>query len=447
MAQRRRRKALPPQGSFELKIESMTHDGRGVGRIDGKPVFVHGTLPGEDITFEYTEVRRDFAEGRVLEVRAGAASRAVPLCEHYGVCGGCSFQHVQDVEQIRIKQGLLLDQFQRIGKLDEFPIFDPLTGPSWGYRQKARLGVKYVAKKGKVLVGFRERSSPFITEIDHCPVLDPRVGSKLGQIAELIHGLSIRDRLPQIEVACSDASVALVFRILEDLSTDDLVRFNRFAEKEGFLVLLQRGGPDTVVPLNPDLSVDLHYKIPDASVEFTFKATDFTQVNSAINQKMIARVMALLDPKPTDVILDLFCGIGNFTLPLARQAARVVGVEGSREAVERAELNAERNGIENARFYVADLSKPVDADPWANQTFDKILLDPSRAGALEILERIPVWGACRIVYVSCNPSTLARDAGVLVHDHGYQLQGAGVMDMFPQTAHVESLALFEKGAR
>ena len=182
-------------------------------------------------------------------------------------------------------------------------------------------------------------------------------------------------------------------------------------------------------------------------MEFTFKATDFTQVNSAINQKMIARVMALLDPKPTDVILDLFCGIGNFTLPLARQAARVVGVEGSREAVERAELNAERNGIENARFYVADLSKPVDADPWANQTFDKILLDPSRAGALEILERIPVWGACRIVYVSCNPSTLARDAGVLVHDHGYQLQGAGVMDMFPQTAHVESLALFEKGAR
>lgn len=447
MAQRRRRKALPPQGSFDLKIESMTHDGRGVGRIDGKPIFVHGTLPGEEITFEYTEVRRDFAEGRVVEVRTPSASRSAAACEHYGVCGGCSFQHVQDAEQIRIKQGLLLDQFQRIGKLEEFPIFAPLTGPSWGYRQKARLGVKYVAKKGKVLVGFRERSSPFITEIDRCPVLDPRVGSKLGKIADLVHDLSIRDRLPQIEVACSDEAVALVFRILEDLNAEDIERFNRFAKEEGFLVLLQRGGPDTVVPLDPNVPVDLFYKIPDASVDFTFKATDFTQVNSAINQKMIARVMQLLDPQSNDVILDLFCGIGNFTLPLAKKAARVVGVEGSREAVERAELNAERNMLWNATFHVADLSKPVDDAPWANQRFDKILLDPSRAGALEILERVPGWGAARIVYVSCNPSTLARDAGVLVHDHGYHLQGAGVMDMFPQTAHVESLALFEKSDR
>lgn len=444
MAQRRRRKALPPQGSFELKIESMTHDGRGVGRIDGKPVFVHGTLPGEDISFEYTEVRRDFAEGRLLEVLTPVESRVVPACDHYGVCGGCSFQHVQDAEQIRLKQGLLLDQFQRIGKLDEFPVFDPLTGPSWGYRQKARLGVKYVAKKGKVLVGFRERSSPFITEIDCCPVLDPRVGSKLGSIADLIHGLSIRDRLPQIEVACSDQTVALVFRILEDLTGEDIERFNQFAREEGFLVLLQRGGPDTVVPLKADASVDLFYGVPEASVEFAFKATDFTQVNPAINQKMIARVMQLLDPKPTDVILDLFCGIGNFTLPLARKAKRVIGVEGSVEAVERARFNAERNRLENATFHVADLSKSVDGEPWVNETFDKILLDPSRAGALEILERIPGWHASRIVYVSCNPSTLARDAGVLVHDHGYRLQGAGVMDMFPQTAHVESLALFEK---
>jgi len=262
MAQRRRRKSLPPQGRFELKIESMTHDGRGVGRIDGKPVFVHGTLPGEDITFEYIEVRRDFAEGRLLEVISPAESRVQPACEHYGVCGGCSFQHVRDAEQIRLKQGLLIDQFQRIGKLDEFSLFAPLTGPSWGYRQKARLGVKYVAKKGKVLVGFRERSSPFITEIDRCPVLDPRVGSRLSAIAELIHGLSIRDRLPQIEVACSDQVVALVFRILEDLNAEDIECFNQFAEKEGFLILLQRGGPDTVVPLKKDASVDLFIAFP-----------------------------------------------------------------------------------------------------------------------------------------------------------------------------------------
>lgn len=447
MAQRRRRKALPPQGAFELKIDSMTHDGRGVGRIDGKPVFVHGTLPGEDITFEYTEVRRDFAEGRLLEVHTRAASRVEPSCAHYGVCGGCSYQHVQDAEQIRLKQGLLLEQFQRIGKLDAFPLFEPLTGPSWGYRQKARLGVKYVAKKGKVLVGFRERSSPFIAEIDHCPVLDSRVGSRLLSIAELINDLSIRDRLPQIEVACSDQAVALVFRILEDLSEADLQRLNQFAETEGFLVFLQRGGPDTVTPLNQHVSGDLFYEIPEAAVEFTFKPTDFTQVNTAINQKMIARVMELLDPKPTDVILDLFCGIGNFTLPLARKAAHVTGVEGSSEAVERARLNAERNGLENTVFYVADLSKSVEGAPWVNQAFDKILLDPSRAGALEILEQIPGWKPSRIVYVSCNPSTLARDAGVLVHDHGYRLEGAGVMDMFPQTAHVESLALFEKAGR
>lgn len=445
MAQRRRRKAPPPQGTFELTIESMTHDGRGVGRVDGKPVFVHGTLPGETVTFEYIEVRRDFAEGRLLEVHSSSESRAVPACAHYGVCGGCSFQHVKDAEQIRLKQGLLLDQFQRIGKLEDFPVFAPLTGPSWGYRQKARLGVKYVAKKGKVLVGFRERSSPFIAEIDCCPVLDPRVGTKLGSIAELIHDLSIRDRLPQIEVACSDQAVALVFRILEDLGEADVERFNRFAQSEGFLVLLQRGGPDTVAPLKVGTEVKLFYEIPDASVEFIFKATDFTQVNSAINQKMIARVIELLDPQPTDVILDLFCGIGNFTLPLARKAGRVIGVEGSVEAVDRARLNAEHNRLDNTAFHVADLSKTVEGESWASETYNKILLDPSRAGALEILERIPGWNASRIVYVSCNPSTLARDAGILVHDHGYRLEGAGVMDMFPQTAHVESLALFEKG--
>ena len=444
---KRRRRALPPQGTFELEVESLTHDGRGVGRIDGRPVFIHGTLPDERVSFEYTEVRRDFAEGRLVDVLSASPLRVEPRCQHYGVCGGCSFQHVDDVEQIRFKQGLLLDQFQRIGKLEGFPVFDPLTGPSWGYRQKARLGVKFVHKKGKVLVGFRERSSPFITEIDVCPVLDARVGTRLGVIAEMIHGLSIRDRVPQIEVAMSDDQVALVFRILEDLSDDDRKRFEDFARDEGFDVFLQRGGPDSVVPLLKEVKPFLQYSIPESDVHFSFKATDFTQVNPTINQKMIGRVLELLDPQPTDVILDLFCGIGNFTLPLARRAAHVVGVEGSAEAVERARQNAESNGITNAEFHVSDLSKPVEGQPWAMQKFDKILLDPSRAGALEILERIPHWSPSRIVYVSCNPSTLARDAGVLVQEHGYALLGAGVMDMFPQTAHVESIALLEKVRR
>jgi 23S rRNA (uracil1939-C5)-methyltransferase len=444
---KRRRRALPPQGTFELEVESLTHDGRGVGRIDGRPVFIHGTLPDERVSFEYTEVRRDFAEGRLVDVLSASPLRVEPRCQHYGVCGGCSFQHVDDVEQIRFKQGLLLDQFQRIGKLEGFPVFDPLTGPCWGYRQKARLGVKFVHKKGKVLVGFRERSSPFITEIDVCPVLDARVGARLSVISEMIHGLSIRDRVPQIEVAMSDDQVALVFRILEDLSNEDRKRFEDFARDEGFDVFLQRGGPDSVVPLLSEVPPFLQYAIPESDVHFSFKATDFTQVNAIINQKMIGRVLELLDPQPTDMILDLFCGIGNFTLPLARRAAHVVGVEGSAEAVERARQNAESNGITNAEFHVSDLSKPVEGQPWAMQKFDKILLDPSRAGALEILERIPHWSPARIVYVSCNPSTLARDAGVLVQEHGYAVLGAGVMDMFPQTAHVESIALLEKVGR
>lgn len=444
---KRRRRALPPQGTFELEIDSLTHDGRGVGRMDGRPVFVHGTLPDERVSFEYSEVRRDYAEGRLVDVLSASPLRVEPRCQHYGVCGGCSFQHVDDVEQIRFKQGLLLDQFQRIGKLEGFPVFDPLRGPSWGYRQKARLGVKFVHKKGKVLVGFRERSSPFITEIDVCPVLDTRVGARLGAIAEMIHGLSIRDRVPQIEVAMSDAQVALVFRILEDLSDEDRKRFEDFARDEGFDVFLQRGGPDSVVPLLSEVPPFLQYSIPESDVQFSFKATDFTQVNATINQKMIGRVIELLNPQPSDVILDLFCGIGNFTLPLARRAGHVVGVEGSAEAVERARQNASSNGITNAEFHVSDLSKPVEGQPWAMQKFDKILLDPSRAGALEILERIPHWSPAQIVYVSCNPSTLARDASVLVQEHGYALLGAGVMDMFPQTAHVESIALLEKVGR
>jgi 23S rRNA (uracil1939-C5)-methyltransferase len=442
--QRRRRKAPLPQGSFELDIESLTHDGRGVGRLDGRPVFVHGTLPGERILFEYTEVRRDFAEGRLLQVMSPSDDRVEAKCAHYGICGGCSFQHVRDEQQIRFKQSLLLEQFSRIGKVGDFEVLEPLVGPSWGYRQKARLGVKYVAKKGKVLVGFRERASAFVADIEVCPVLDPRVGTRLTAIAEFIHSLSIRDRVPQIEVAASDEKVALVFRILEDLTSEDRDLFIAFARAENYEVLLQRGGPDSVVPLVEGAITALHYSVSASKVDFVFKPTDFTQVNGAINQKMIARVLELISPNPEDVILDLFCGIGNFTLPLARQAARVVGVEGSSEAVERARENAMRNAIENAEFHVADLSKPVEGQSWAQASYDKILLDPSRAGALEVLDRIPVWKPSRIVYVSCNPSTLARDVGVLVHEQGYQLLGAGVMDMFPQTAHVESLAILQR---
>ncbi|MGX2031777.1 MULTISPECIES: 23S rRNA (uracil(1939)-C(5))-methyltransferase RlmD [Methylocaldum] len=443
MAARARKKNLP-QEAFRAHIDSFAHDGRGVARVEGKAVFIDGALPGEDVTFVYTSVRRDYAEGKVEEVITPAPGRVQPRCPSFGVCGGCSFQHLTDAAQIEEKQKLLADQFRRIGKIDEVPLWPPLTGPHWGYRHKARLGVKYVPKKGRVLVGFRERSSPFIADLESCPVLHPKVGERLRELSELIGSLSIKDRLPQIEVAVGDERTALVFRILEDASTDDLERLKAFGARFEFDVYVQRQGPDSIVPLYPEHPPMLSYSLLNQGIEFRFKPTEFTQVNIDINRKMVDRVMAVLDPAPGESVLDLFCGIGNFTLPIAKRASRVVGVEGSSESVKRARQNAEANGLGNVEFHVADLSQALNDAEWATRRYDKILLDPSRAGAEEVLSYVPRWGARRIVYVSCNPSTLARDAGILVHQHGYRLIRAGVMDMFPQTAHVESIALFEK---
>jgi 23S rRNA (uracil1939-C5)-methyltransferase len=444
MAARARKKPLP-QEAFPAHIESFAHDGRGVARVDGKAVFIDGALPGEDVTFVYTAVRRDYAEGKIEEVVTPAPGRVQPRCPSFGVCGGCSFQHLTDAAQIEEKQKLLVDQFRRIGKIDEVPLWPPLTGPHWGYRRKARLGVKYVPKKGRVLVGFRERSSPFIADLEFCPVLHPKVGERLQDLSELIGSLSIKDRLPQIEVAVGDERAALVFRILEDASPDDLDRLKAFGMRFEFDIYVQRHGPDSVVPLYPENPPMLSYALLNQGIEFRFEPTDFTQVNVDINRKMVDRVMEVLDPAEGEAVLDLFCGIGNFTLPIAKRAQSVVGVEGSSESVERARQNAEANGIDNVEFHVADLSQALNDAAWANRRYDKILLDPSRAGAEEVLSYVPRWGAGRIVFVSCNPSTLARDAGILVHQHGYRLIRAGVMDMFPQTAHVESIALFEKG--
>ena len=443
MGFRGRKKPLPAD-PVRVGIESLTHDGRGVASVDGKRVFIHGALPGEEVSFTYTDVRRDYAEGTVCEVHEPSAIRVSPRCPSFGVCGGCSFQHVADAAQIEEKQKLLVEQFQRIGRLGEFALFPPLTGPGWGYRHKARLGVKYVAKKGRVLVGFRERSSPFITDLEACPVLHPRVGERLMALSDLIGSLSIKDRLPQIEVAVGDDRAALVFRVLEDPDAGDLLKLSAFADEFGFEIHLQRHGPDSVVPLKQGTAERLSYALPQQGVAFSFKPTDFTQVNIDINRSMVSRVMTLLDPQSDDCVLDLFCGIGNFTLPLATRARWVVGVEGGAEAVERGRENALANGLANVEFHVADLTQSLEGRPWADRDYDKILLDPSRAGAEEVLAGIPRWGARRIVYVSCNPSTLARDAGILVNTHGYRLVRAGVMDMFPQTAHVESIALFEK---
>jgi 23S rRNA (uracil1939-C5)-methyltransferase len=443
MSKRPNRRPLPTEPQ-QAHIESFAHDGRGVAHVNGKATFIAGALPGEDIRFVYTNIRRDFAEGRTVEVLQASPKRVTPRCAHAGICGGCSLQHLQEAAQIEEKQTMLLEQFRRIGKVEPAALFPPLPGPHWGYRHKARLGVKWVAKKEKVLVGFREQASALLAEIETCPVLHPQVGEHLQDLATMIASLSIRERVPQIEVAVGDERSALVFRVMVEPSADDLARFRRFGEQLGFDIYLQPKGPDSVYCLYPDAPAMLNYRLEQQDIDFRFQPTDFTQVNVAINRKMVKRVLDILDPQPGETLLDLFCGLGNFTLPIARRAELVVGVEGSSESVARARMNAGLNGIANAEFHVADLTQPAADLPWARRRYHKILLDPSRAGAQEILSLIPQWRPSRIVYVSCNPATLARDAGILVNDHGFRLLQAGVMDMFPHTAHVESIALFEK---
>jgi len=443
MSNRAKRKSLP-QNAVETRIESFAHDGRGVAHVDGKAVFIDGALPGEQVSFFYTNIRRDFAEGRIGRVLVPAPERVEPKCPHFDVCGGCSLQHLAEDAQIVEKQRLLLEQFRRLGKVEPEGWFPPLTGPRWGYRHKARLGVKYVAKKGKVLVGFREKASAFIAEIQSCPVLHPKVGERLGGLAELIEKLSVRDKIPQIEVAVGDERSALVFRVLTEPTQADVDALREFGARFDFDMYLQPQGPESVFPLQPENAPPLKYTLPNQGIEFRFKPTDFTQVNMAINRDMVDRVMAVLNPDAGDQVLDLFCGLGNFTLPLTRKSAFVTGIEGSRESVARARQNAQSNGIDNVEFHVADLTQPLDGVPWAERRYDEVLLDPSRAGAQAVLGLASRWGAARILYISCTPSTLARDAGILVREHGYRLMRAGVMDMFPHTAHVESIALFEK---
>jgi 23S rRNA (uracil1939-C5)-methyltransferase len=319
-----------------------------------------------------------------------------------------------------------------------------LLGESvWGYRRKARLGVRFVPKKGGTLVGFRERGSSFVADIDQCHILHPRVGDLIPQLSALIDQLSIHDQIPQIEMAMGDETCILIFRMLSPPSDEDLMKLAIFAPQHGISIYIQEGGPDTIRPLDFEPTT-LSYSLPDYNLELDFLPSDFTQVNTDINRQMVKRAISLLELQPQDRVLDLFCGLGNFTLPLARAAGHVTGVEGDGGLVARARENALRNAIDNVDFYTANLYEAMDNEPWLMQRFNKVLLDPPRSGAVEILEHLPKLGVERIVYVSCYPGTLARDAGILVHQHGYRLLSAGVMDMFPHTAHVESIALFEK---
>jgi len=441
MSRRRRRKL--PQEPIELTIDDLSHDGRGVASWNEKKIFIHGALPGERIIARLTDRKRSYDEGETLEVLEASKYRIEPRCPHFGQCGGCSLQHLDGARQIEAKQNTLLQNLERIGKVVPETVWEPLIGPSWQYRRKARLSVRYVHKKDRVLVGFRERYGRFVADMQECHILDPRIAERLPELSGLIYSMDARSTIPQLEVACGDDSCALVFRHLEPLSGTDLEKLRDFARSSGIAVLLQPKGPDSINCLEPE-SIELSYKIPEFGIEMVFQPSDFVQVNAVMNRAMIGRVIELLDPSEGDRILDLFCGLGNFTLPIATRGAQLVGIEGDSSLVSRADMNAARNSLDKVQFHAADLNEDAGAAPWLRKPYDKVLVDPPRSGAEFMLPHIAASGASRVVYVSCHPASLARDAGILVQQFNFRLVGAGVMDMFPHTGHVESIALFER---
>ena len=429
--------------AFETTIGDLCHDGRGVARVEGKTVFVADALPGERVRAKLLRRHRDFDEARAEAILAASPDRVEPRCPHFGICGGCVLQHLAPAAQIAAKQNVLAQNFARIGHVEPARWLAPLTADTWGYRRRARLSVKHVAKKGKTLVGFRERDPRFVADLAHCDVLDPALGEKLDVLGALLNDLQGAASIPQIEFSAGDAARVLVFRHLAPLSEGDLGKLAAFGRAHGFAILLQPGGTDSVHPLD-GAAVDLYYALPAWDLRIAFTSMDFVQVNAQLNRKMIEHALALLQPGPDDRVLDLFCGLGNFSLPIARSAARVCGVEGDTGLAERARANAAANGIGNAEFHVGDLAGEVRGSAWTRADWDSMLLDPPRSGADELLKQLPGKSVRRVVYVSCHPASLARDAGTLVREHGFRLEAAGVMDMFPHTAHVESIALFER---
>ena len=439
----KRRAPRPPQTPVEAVIESMSLEGKGITHIDGKAVFVGGALPGEKVMFKYSAINRKFDEAYVSEVLEASEDRVDPGCPHFQICGGCSMQHMAVENQIHHKQKAMLDALEHIGKVKPETVFEPMVGEPWGYRRKARLGVRHVRKKDKVLVGFRERSGGFLADIDSCKVLHPSVGEKLVDFQKLIIQMEAKETIPQIEVAVGDEATALVFRHLEPLNEADQQLLIDFGKEHDFQIYLQPKGPTTVHCIWPE-NPGLFYEHPEFDTKVAFGPQDFFQVNSSINRKMVPRAVELLALDGSQKVLDLFCGLGNFTLPIAKNAAEVVGVEGDTVMVQRAKQTALDNGVTNTSYFAFDLTADVKGESWMKQQYDRILLDPPRSGAKEVIEQFGKLKAKRIVYVSCHPGTLARDADELVNKQGYRLIGAGVMDMFPHTAHVESIAVFER---
>jgi 23S rRNA (uracil1939-C5)-methyltransferase len=443
-------RALAGRGERETaEVVGLTHDGQGIVRGGGKTVFVAGALPGETVTFQRTRKHRQHDEGRLLEVRRPAPERVEPRCAHFGVCGGCALQHLAPKAQLALKEKDLRDNLERVARVESRTWLPPLQGPVWGYRRRARLGAKYVAKKGKVVVGFRERLAPYVADVTHCDVLAPPVGELVQPLAELLGALDIRQHVPQIEVAVADNATALVLRVLRTPSEEDRRKLCDFAARHAVRLYLQSGGLDSVEELPVDertVTEPLSYALADFGLELEFTPTDFVQVNGVLNRALVARAVELLNPTPQSRVLDLYCGLGNFTLALARSAGHVVGVEGETGLVERARHNASRNEVANVEFHAGDLSKPAELPAaWLRGPYTHVLLDPPRVGAApDMLTVIARAAPERVLYVSCHPGSLARDLGILVHEHGFTLESAGVVDMFPHTAHVESMALLRR---
>ncbi len=437
-----------------LRIESLDLEAQGVAHnAEGKVVFVEDALPGEEVQVAVRRQKNNWEQAALVAMRDESAQRVVPRCPHFGVCGGCAMQHLHVAAQVATKQRALEDALWHLGKVRPEQVLRPIEGPAWGYRQRARLSVRYVVKKGTVLVGFHERKSSYVADIRSCEVLPRHVSDMLLPLRALVGAMRARDRLPQIELAVGDAATALVLRHLEPLVDEDLERLRAFASTHGVEWWLQPKGPDTVHRLDGAPS-SLGYDLPEFGIRMPYRPTDFTQVNRDVNRALVSRALRLLAPEPGDAVIDWFCGLGNFTLPLATRAASVLGIEGSAALIERARDAAALNGLaEQTGFAVSNLFEVTPESLAEFGQAERWLIDPPREGAFAIAKALadlaenPMSGWVppgRIVYVSCNPATLARDAGLLVHQAGYRCGAAGVVNMFPHTTHVESIAVFDR---
>ncbi|QJR14295.1 23S rRNA (uracil(1939)-C(5))-methyltransferase RlmD [Usitatibacter palustris] len=427
-------------------IESVDHEGVGVAHVDGKVAFIDGGVTGETVAYSKRRSKGNYDLGTVTEVVGRESSmRVTPRCSYFGNCGGCAMQHIEGSAQVAAKQRVLEDNLARIGKAPAEMMLPPIFGPAWGYRTRARLSVHYVHKKGGVLVGFHEKRSSFVADTFSCEVLTPAVSAMIPALREMFTSLATRDRLPQIELAVGEDVTALVLRHLDPIPEEDQEKLRAFADTHGIQWWLQPKGPETAHPWYPKDAPELDYRLPEFGLSLAFGPTEFTQVNPGVNRTLVSRAVKMLDPRPGERVGDLFCGLGNFSLAIAARGADVIGMEGAPSLVARAQANARRNGLEaRAKFVSFDLYKNAEGAIENLGHVDKLLIDPPRDGALDICKALPEPGPERIVYVSCSPSTLARDAGVLVHVKGYRLMAAGVVNMFPHTGHVESIALFQR---